>query len=91
MGLSLYQPRNGSTYNSVKNWIQQNSNIIVPNFLWLGIKLDNANKGSYLSDGTPITFEDWVPGQPNGCTLFSKTCQSSSLASPSAEPGGERR
>ena len=65
MGLSLYQPRNGSTYNSVKNWIQQNSNIIVPNFLWLGIELDNANIGSYLSDGTHITVDDWLSGQPN--------------------------
>ena len=65
MGLRLYEPRNDNTYNSVKNWIQQNSNIIDPDFLWIGIELDNANKGSYLSDGTTITFEEWGPDQPN--------------------------
>ena len=66
MGLSLYEPKNDNTYNSVKNSIQ--NSVIVADLLWLGIQLDNDNRGSYLSDGNQITVEDWQSGQPNSNT-----------------------
>ena len=74
MGLSLYEPKNDNTYNSVKNSIQ--NSVIVADLLWLGIQLDNDNRGSYLSDGNQITVEDWQSGQPNNnnenCVVMAK-------------------